>query len=97
MPASRADKAKGEVALPPFDRRFQVGYPVADDPGIVFHPFAPLAPAASASPVEEVIDATPDVVLVPVSGETLALAMARSQVTDAAELVEIALRHFAAR
>jgi hypothetical protein len=47
--------------------------------------------------VEDFIDATPDVVLVPARGETLALAMARSQVTDAAELVEIALRQFAAR
>ncbi len=96
-PASRADKAKGEVALPPFDRRFQLGYPVADDPGMVFHPLAPPAPAARASPVEDGIDAAPDVVLVPVRGETLALAMARSQVADAPELVELALRHFAAR
>jgi hypothetical protein len=80
--------SKGAAALPPFDRRFQLDYPAIDDPGLRFR--------QSASPADSNGEAA-DIILVPVSQNTIALAMARGGVTDAAELVEAALKHYAAR
>ncbi len=74
--------------MPPFDRRFQLDYPVVDDPGFRFR--QPKAPAESNEGADELI-------MVPVSRATMALAMAHSGVTEAAELVETALKHYAAR
>jgi hypothetical protein len=80
--------SKGAAALPRYDRRFQLDYPVVDDPGLRFRQAT--APA-------DISDDADDLVMVPVSRATLALAMAHSGVTKAAELVETALRHYAAR
>jgi len=87
--------SKGEVALPPFDRRFQLDYPAVDDPGIRFRQSGPSEKAPA--PPAEMSQATTSVILVPVDPETLRIAMARSGPTDAADLVEHALRQFAQR
>ncbi len=94
MPDRRATEktpgpaSKGAAALPRYDRRFQLDFPVVDDPGLRFR--QPAAPA-------QTNDAADDLIMVPVSRATMALAMAHSGVTEAAELVEAALKHYAAR
>jgi hypothetical protein len=91
---ARADKpSKVQAAFPPFDRRFQSGYPVADDPGLVFQPLAP-----PALPGNELADAAGSgIMLVPVIRETIALAMARTGVMDEGDIVELALQQLVAR
>lgn len=88
-----AEAAK--AAPPSFDRRFQLGLPVKKLQGGASR----ASPRALAGPAASKTDdaAGSGIVLVPVIHETLASAMARTGVTDAGELVEIALQQLAIR
>jgi hypothetical protein len=88
---SGADAAK---VSPSLDRRFQLGLPVKMEQDVVLRP----SPRALAGPASKKGNGAPDgIVLVPVIHETLTLAMACTGVTDAGELVELALQQLAAR
>ncbi len=90
-PVPHAAEVSG--APPSFDRRFQLGLPVKKAPELARRPSV----RALAGPVASGKDdgARSGIVLVPVLEQTLASAMARTAVTDACELVELALQQLA--
>jgi len=92
--ASVPDAAEAAKVPPASDRRFELGIPMKKAQDV---PQPPSQRALAGPDALEKQDSAPaDVVLVPVINETLESAMARTGVTDAGELVEIALQQLAA-